>query len=45
MPIADLVVLGADLGTHGLHDMRDIFEKWQSMGAVEGNFDGYEVPS
>jgi hypothetical protein len=43
MPIADLVMLGVDLHTHGLHDMRPIFEEWQSMGAVEGNFEGYEV--
>lgn len=45
MPIADLVMLGVDLNTHGLNDMRAIFEKWQSMGAVEGNFEGYEVRS
>jgi hypothetical protein len=45
MPIADLVMLGEDLHMHGLRDMRAIFEEWQSMGAVEGNFESYEVRS
>jgi hypothetical protein len=45
MPMAELVMLGADLHTQGLHDSRTIFGEWQSMGAAEGNFEGYEIRS